>query len=291
MAIISKNNGIIKGTGNPNLDVTIQDGDNPTPIQYIDVSTIPQTIYRFDDTQVSGSKWVEDLTIVSEELVLRKVDEGNGLGITINGRNLAKFGTLGLNAIDLSEELSSDSTTRGATGQSSFAIGSNTTASGDWSFASGVDCEATGYCSTAIGEANTATSDYCFSSGLLCDATGANSASIGFNCKAASYSSMVVGVFPTLPVSQSALSYVATDELFKVGNGVNSGSRSNALLILKNGTITAPSATTALINTAGSKAVITKEYLDQYLQSLTGYNAGATQTLKHVSGVLQWVTD
>lgn len=64
-----------------------------------------------------------------------------------------------------------------------------------------------------------------------------------------------------------------------------------ALVVLKNGTVTVPSTTTALINTAGNKSIVTKEYLDQYLQSLTGYNGAATQTLKHVSGVLQWVTD
>ena len=65
MAIISKNNGIIKGTGNPNLDVNIQDGDNPTPIQYIDVSTIPYTQYLFDSTLISGSKWVEIQSVPS----------------------------------------------------------------------------------------------------------------------------------------------------------------------------------------------------------------------------------
>lgn len=291
MAVISKSNGIIKGTGNPNSDVSIQDGDNPTPIQYIDTSTTPETVYRFDDNQTSGSKWVVEGTYIDSITPLQVIDEGNGNGVVLKGRNVAKYGNVGLDAIDLSYPGFSDSSTRGATGQNSFAIGASNTASGDWSFASGVDCAASGYCSTVFGETNTAASDYCFSSGLLCDATGANSTSIGFNCKAASYSSMVVGFFPTLPVSQSAFSYVATDELFKVGNGVYPGSRSDALLILKNGTITAPSLTTALINTAGSKAVITKEYLDQYLQSLTGYNAGATQTLKHVSGVLQWVTD
>ena len=59
MAIISKENGIIKGTGSPNIDVNIQDGDNPTPTQYIDVSTTPYTQYLFDDTLISGDKWVE----------------------------------------------------------------------------------------------------------------------------------------------------------------------------------------------------------------------------------------
>ena len=63
MAVISKSNGIIKGTGNPNSDVSIQDGDDITPIWYIDYNTTPPTIYKFDDNLTSGNKWVIDLTL------------------------------------------------------------------------------------------------------------------------------------------------------------------------------------------------------------------------------------
>ena len=113
MAIISKNNGIIKGTGNPNLDVNIQDGDTITPLIYIDYSTTPPTFYKFNDNLASGSKWEVDVLVLEKDKVLQKVDEGNGFGITFNERDQTKFGTLGLNAIDLSEELVSTSSTSG----------------------------------------------------------------------------------------------------------------------------------------------------------------------------------
>lgn len=69
MAIISKNNGIIKGTGNPNLDVNIQDGDTITPLIYIDYSTTPPTFYKFNDNLASGSKWVLDNTVTNADSV------------------------------------------------------------------------------------------------------------------------------------------------------------------------------------------------------------------------------
>lgn len=36
---------------------------------------------------------------------------------------------------------------------------------------------------------------------------------------------------------------------------------------------------------------VQKKYVDDFYTTITGYDAGATQTLKHVNGVLQWVTD
>ena len=34
-----------------------------------------------------------------------------------------------------------------------------------------------------------------------------------------------------------------------------------------------------------------KKYVDDFYTSISGYNAGATQTLKNIAGVLTWVTD
>lgn len=38
-------------------------------------------------------------------------------------------------------------------------------------------------------------------------------------------------------------------------------------------------------------SLVPKRYVDSFLTTITGYDAGETQTLKHVSGVFQWVTD
>ncbi|MCK4561540.1 MAG: hypothetical protein KAT78_01410, partial [Flavobacteriaceae bacterium] len=60
----------------------------------------------------------------------------------------------------------------------------------------------------------------------------------------------------------STASFVLTDRLFVIGNGTGFSTKSDALTILKNGIIIAPSLTNELINTAGNKALITKEYID-----------------------------
>lgn len=174
------------------------------------------------------------LSVTGGSTGLEALDEGNGIGWRLIGRDAANYGNVGLNAIDFSYS-NSASGTRGATGTSSFAIGSNTTSSGDWSFASGVDNESSGYCSSSFGEGNVATTDYTFSTGLLCSATGSNTFVSGLRCSADSFSSAVFGLNPTLPVGQNPTNYIATDELFKIGNGVNSSNRSDALVIYKNG--------------------------------------------------------
>ena len=51
-----------------------------------------------------------------------------------------------------------------------------------------------------------------------------------------------------------------TDPLFEIGNGIDSNNKSNALTVLKNGTITAPSFDLAEIT--ADKALITKEFAD-----------------------------
>ena len=58
-------------------------------------------------------------------------------------------------------------------------------------------------------------------------------------------------------------SWVDTDPIFEIGNGTTPGSLSNALTVLKNGTVMAPSFDLAEIT--DDKALITKEYADTNL--------------------------
>lgn len=67
---------------------------------------------------------------------LEALDEGNGIGWRLIGRDPANYGDIGLNAVDLSYN-DNASTTRGATGEASFAEGANNSAQGFASHAEG----------------------------------------------------------------------------------------------------------------------------------------------------------
>lgn len=174
---------------------------------------------------------------------LEALDEGNGLGWRLIGTNSANYGNIGLNSVDLSYS-SSASSTQGATGNTSTAMGYATTASGLNSTAMGYGTTASGIVSTAIG--------------IYTDATSYLSTAIG------SYN---IG-------AGTPDSWVTTDPMFEIGIGTNNGSRANALTVLKNGTITAPSLTNDLINTAGAKALTTKEYVDNSATGLEALDEG-----------------
>lgn len=220
---------------------------------------------------------------------LEAINEGSGIGHRIAGVDPNNYGNIGLSAVDLSNSTFA-STTNGATGSNSFATGENTISSGDYSFTSGSLNQATGNYSHAEGlstiagglyshaqnRGTSATGNYAHAEGDTTIAVGAvshaeggitradgsYSHSGGFNTFARSYAETSIGVYPTDYTASNTTGFVATDRIFNIGNGQGAVTRSDALTILKNGTITAPSLTIALINTAGNPALITKEYAD-----------------------------
>ena len=145
---------------------------------------------------------------------LEAIDEGNGIGWRLIGKDPNYFGNIGENAVDFSVNyLASQNTTRGATGNRSTAIGVNTTASGHTSTAIGYYSIASGSTSTALGSLTTA-------SGLI-------STAIGVYSIADDDYSTVVGKYNDNTTS--------TSTLFQVGNGIGDSNRSNALTVLDNG--------------------------------------------------------
>jgi hypothetical protein len=280
-----------KVTAGTNITIT-GNGTTPTP-------------YVISSTAVAGATPPLD-----------KINEGNGLGIIVRGRDPLRYGNIGLNAVDLSNSYN-NSSTRGATGQLSFtccdsttasgfaayaegtetvasgdyahAEGATTTASGDGSHAEGNDSIASGFASHAEGNDTEASGSYSHSEGFVTIAMGEGSHSEGrqttaqgnyshaegFNSDAIgiyshaggndntaqSYAETSIGYFGTQDLTGNPTTIVATDRLFNVGNGLNTGARSNAFTLLKNGLATLPSVTTALITAASGKAIITKEYL------------------------------
>ncbi|WP_179320301.1 tail fiber domain-containing protein [Winogradskyella helgolandensis] len=165
-----------------------------------------------------------------------------------------------------------------ASGSASTAMGSSSTASGGSSTAMGSSSTASGGASTAMGSWSTASGGFSTAMGNHSEASGSSSMAMGSYSIASGYASSAMG---TSTIAQSvsstalgrfnvgggdALSWVVTDPLFEIGNGSSNTARTNALTVLKNGTITAPSFDLAEIT--DPKALITKEYADTKLISI-----------------------
>jgi hypothetical protein len=114
------------------------------------------------------------------------------------------------------------------------AMGNETEASGGSSTAMGDSTTASGNFSTAMGFNTTASSTYSTATGHYTSATGFMSTAMGNRTIAPSYAETVIGTYNTTYTPNASLSYDSNDRLFVIGNG-ESGSRSNAMVVLKNG--------------------------------------------------------
>lgn len=232
---------------------------------------------------------------------LETIDEGNGNGLRVIGRNPDNFGNIGLGAIDLSRSEAASSS-YGATGENSFAQGQNVTASGYSSIAAGFDSiasgtfsmslgfgsTASGYLSTAIGLNNVVSGSYSTSLGASNLHTGLYGSTIGLGLINRSTSTAVVGQGNLDYTNTSGSINVSTAPMFIVGNGsLNAGNpntvntRSDAFNVLYNGSVLAPSLTIALINAdVTGKMLINKEYFQANSgSSLEGYAESGSQLL------------
>ena len=194
---------------------------------------------------------------------LTSVTEGGNTGQRLSTSNAANHGDIGSNAVDLSYS-SSSSTTRGATGFSSTAMGRSTTASANYSTAMGSSTQATGVVSTAMGVSTTASGDYSTAMGNNTTATGYSSTAMGLGTTASGdisnamgyqttasgdystamgeettasdYASVVIGQYNSSgSTATSADSFSTSAPAFVVGNGTDSSSRSDAFKVMFNG--------------------------------------------------------
>ena len=116
---------------------------------------------------VTASSFIGDGSgLTSLPLVVESINEGGNTGVRLSSANAANHGDIGDTAVDLSYQGSASSTT-GATGDYSTAMGYNTTASGFnsvamgyRSIASGLNSFAIGYGTTSEGNASTGTPYY-----------------------------------------------------------------------------------------------------------------------------------
>jgi hypothetical protein len=121
-----------------------------------------------------------------------------------------------------------------AKGTNSMALGYNAIANASYTTALGYSTRANGSYATAIGFSSVADGTNALATGQNTSASGAYSSSFGWQTNAKALGAMAVGVYndntdnPNTSIEQS------TDRIFQIGNG-NSGVRSNALTVLRNG--------------------------------------------------------
>jgi len=121
---------------------------------------------------------------------LEAIDEGNGIGWRLIGKNPDNFGDIGEGAVDLSQGNDND---QGATGYISFSAGYNTTASGRYSAAFGYYTSASGSYSTAFGYRTEASGRYSIATGYKTDASGRYSTAMGNKTTASGIYSTAMG--------------------------------------------------------------------------------------------------
>ena len=161
----------------------------------------------------------EEIKVSSNKISgLEAIDEGNGIGWRLIGRDPNNYGNIGEGAVDLSVD-SGANTKKGATGKSSFAEGQNTEASGSRSHAEGNLTISSGIASHAEGSQNIASGVASHVEGQYNYARSKGEHSGGF-----------------LGTDYTA-SGTDTDRLVNYGNGTSTVDRSDAFTIYKNGAV------------------------------------------------------
>lgn len=243
-------------------------------------------VYQTDGTAgfyyYNGIAWNSLNSVASE---LEKITETGNTGHRIIGRIPANYGDIGLNAMDLSYSASA-STTKGATGLISVALGNSTTASGAISTAMGSFTRATGNFSTAMGASTNAIGENATAMGFATNASGNTSTAMGYETIASGYHTTAMGAYTKASGNRStavgsvtkAKSYAelaignyndtlttvnSTDwsgddnRVFTVGTGTASNALKTGFVIQQNGNvgINTPTATEKL-DIAGSIKIV-----------------------------------
>lgn len=230
-------------------------------------------VWKYVPANTAGQKWVK----IDNDIAITKIDEGNGPGLILNGRDGSLFGPIGSGSLDLSES-SGASTTRGAVGSNCFTMGYDVVAGGYAGMTLGAFSSNSGNYSLLVGSSSTSTQNGTLNFGSFNTITGGASSIIGQNGNNPIAFSHLIGTglisnsIGGVAVGQANEDSTDTGAnaidgiMFDVGNGeVNFGngsatSRSSALKVFKSGKVTAPSY--SLADITDPKDLTTKEYVD-----------------------------
>ncbi len=164
---------------------------------------------------------------------LEAIDEGNGIGWRLIGSNSDNYGNIGEGAVDLSYS-SVNSTTNGATGNFSIALGSFSEASALYATTIGAGNRASEYSAMAMGFQTLASQNHALAMGLQSTASGFSAAAIGNNTDASGDNSVAMG-FTTEASGQRSMAM-----------GSNSQASGESSVALGSGTIASGDFSTAI---------------------------------------------
>ena len=155
-----------------------------------------------------------------------------------------------------------------ASGDNAIALGESNTASGTNTTVMGYNSDATNSFATAFGWDNEASGNSATVFGQHNTASGTASMSAGGYTVAESAYETVLGRFDSGYTPNSATSWDTADRLFVVGNGTGFGTRSDAMVILKNGNIGIGTSTpTELLHLAGTSGIDGIKFPDETVQT------------------------
>lgn len=124
-----------------------------------------------------------------------------------------------------------------ASGNSSFAAGGSSTATGPSSFALGNNTFSSGFGSIALGRNTISSGNSSIAHGYFAFAQGDYSASIGYETRSLGYAGTVIGMNNNPILASPQTSFTPLTPLLIIGNGNSPATRSNAMVVLKNGNV------------------------------------------------------
>src|SRR5690606_2190356 len=139
------------------------------------------TAPSFDMAEITDPKalitkeYLENTAVVATGL--EAIDEGNGIGWRLIGRDTAFYDNIGFGAVDLSRSVFNN--VAGASGEGAFAVGYAVNATGDYAVGMGISVEASGTRSTAMGTSTTASGSRSTAMGASTEASGDYSTAMG----------------------------------------------------------------------------------------------------------------
>jgi hypothetical protein len=122
-----------------------------------------------------------------------------------------------------------------STGFASLAMGHFSEATGDYSVSAGLRDTVSGFGASSLGSYNKVSSAYGFAAGFSNTVAGTSSMAVGNNNFAPSFGETTIGNYATQYSALNAGGVNTADRVFTIGNGTGTGSRSDAVVVLKNG--------------------------------------------------------
>jgi hypothetical protein len=155
-----------------------------------------------------------------------------------NGNNVTNLWSSAIGRGNIVSELQSSAigTDNNISNSNSIGLGLRNTVNGGASVAIGTDNSTSGIYAFAVGLLNTASADYSYALGTNSRSDARFSFAIGQQVTASSFTETVTGQY-NRTVSGNTTSFVSTDRLFIVGNGIDSANRSDALQLFKDGNL------------------------------------------------------